>query len=190
MRLLRRAREAPADLTVRPVRYREIAMRSSTEARWCVFLDALGIPWEYEPGAVNVRGRNRFVDFWLPSLGCYLEVKPALTPIDEALAEAIAMQKGSPLIWLSGSPRPGEYEITLSALASEPPRTKLRWAVGRTNHAQVWLIDVGKAWAIRLTPSTVPLEWEAGTSALHPPLFDCHVLRAAYRQAMCWQFSD
>jgi hypothetical protein len=118
-------------------------------------------------------------------------VKPARVPIEEAFALALSEQKGSPLIWLSGSPWPAEYEITFYGLANEPPLTHLRWAIGRTDHAQIFLIDVGKAQWIRLTPSTMPLEWEAVTQSQgHPPLFHCDALVRAYSRATSYRFEE
>jgi hypothetical protein len=191
MKLRRRDTTPREDIDAIPVQYRGTRLRSVLEGKWCVFFDQVGITWEYEPGAVNVAGRNRYVDFWLPGLGCYLEVKPTRVPLDEAFTLALSEQRGSPVIWLSGSPWPGEYEITFFGCASDPPWTHLRWAVGRTNHAQIYLIDVGKARWIRLTPSTLPHAWEAVTESMgHPPVFHCDALVRAYSRATSARFEE
>ncbi len=57
--------------------------RSRHEARWAVFLTRLGLDWEYEPQGFIVgqqfgRPRPYLPDFYLPTLGLYVEIKPAL----------------------------------------------------------------------------------------------------------------
>jgi hypothetical protein len=64
------------------VRNRETAgFRSKLEARWSIFFDEAGIPWEYEsrflrvPGGRRGAGINYLPDFWLPDAGQWAEVK-------------------------------------------------------------------------------------------------------------------
>lgn len=57
--------------------------RSRLEARWAVFFTRLGLDWEYEPQGFVVgrrfgRPRPYLPDFYLPNLGLYVEIKPAL----------------------------------------------------------------------------------------------------------------
>lgn len=60
--------------------------RSRLEARWAVWLDHVGVNWEYESegfevGArLSLRDENHFYlpDFWLPDLHLYAEVKGSL----------------------------------------------------------------------------------------------------------------
>lgn len=69
------------DIHAIQTRYRGYRFRSRLEARWAVFFDALGIPWEYEKqGYVLQSGECYLPDFWLPgSDDCpprmWLEVK-------------------------------------------------------------------------------------------------------------------
>lgn len=77
-------------------RYAGCHFRSRLEARWAVFLDTLGVPWEYEPqgfewganeidafaGKERVEGGRYLPDFWLPSIKTWFEVKGA-TPTDD-----------------------------------------------------------------------------------------------------------
>jgi hypothetical protein len=100
----------------------------------------------------------------------------------------VAEQTGSLYLHLAGDPWPGSYTITLFGHADEPPRTGLRWAVGRTNHAELHLCNVERVWSVRLQPLTVPLAWLAPVEGGHFPLFDCHALREAYRVATCYRF--
>ena len=51
--------------------------RSRLEAKWAVFMDELGVIWEYEPeGFKNEDGECYLPDFFLPILNCFLEIKP------------------------------------------------------------------------------------------------------------------
>lgn len=60
--------------------------RSRLEAKWAVFLSALGIKWKYEfEGYVLPDGTWYLPDFWLPKFngGMYLEVKPDIFTAEE-----------------------------------------------------------------------------------------------------------
>ena len=50
--------------------------RSRLEARWAVFFDTLGIPYEYEVQGYRIDGVSYLPDFWLPKQDCWFEVKP------------------------------------------------------------------------------------------------------------------
>lgn len=58
-------------------RYKGYFFRSRLEARWAVFMDTLGIKWEYEAEGYNLDGLWYLPDFYLPTFdgGSYLEVK-------------------------------------------------------------------------------------------------------------------
>jgi hypothetical protein len=64
--------------------YKGFYFRSRLEARWAVFFDSLGIPWEYEHEGFE-RGEDKYLpDFYLPETsirgygekGCWVEIKP------------------------------------------------------------------------------------------------------------------
>jgi len=61
--------------------------RSRTEARWAVYFDAMGIPWEYEPQGYEWDGRRYLPDFLLPECGTWVEVKGAAEALDTSLME-------------------------------------------------------------------------------------------------------
>lgn len=51
-------------------RYNQRHYRSRLEARWAVFFDVLGLPFEYEPEKFQVSANRRYIpDFWLPTIG-------------------------------------------------------------------------------------------------------------------------
>jgi hypothetical protein len=74
--------------------YRGCRFRSRLEARWAVFLDALGVRWVYEREGYDLGPAGWYLpDFWLPELNWWLEVKPEPPSPDErakmlALAQA------------------------------------------------------------------------------------------------------
>jgi len=95
--------------------YKGYRFRSRLEARWAVFMDTLGVRWEYESEGFNLGRAGWYLpDFFLPDLDIFVEIKPAL-PADEwpadsviAKAEALEDQSGKPVVILCGSPGPIE----------------------------------------------------------------------------------
>lgn len=81
--------------TARPIEteYRGHRFRSRLEARWALFFDALGVPWEYEPEAFAFEGERYLPDFRLRVRGArgaplWAEVKPPSLEIDADFAKA------------------------------------------------------------------------------------------------------
>lgn len=75
-------------LTAIPTLYARVRFRSRLEARWAVFYDTLGVPWQYEPNVHDLGGGTFYLpDFWLPNQQCFVEIKPA-APDDEAQRKA------------------------------------------------------------------------------------------------------
>jgi hypothetical protein len=60
-----------------PTFYGGITMRSRTEARWATFMDLLGVGWHYEHEGFELPSGRYLPDFWVPSVGAYLEIKPS-----------------------------------------------------------------------------------------------------------------
>lgn len=95
-------------------RYKGYRFRSRLEARWAVFFDALGVPWEYEKEGYELPSGRYLPDFWLPRERVWLEIKPN-TPSDDEQRKCgdLAIQSGSSVILLCGSPHtkyiPGWY---------------------------------------------------------------------------------
>lgn len=56
-------------------RYAGCHFRSRTEARWAVFFNALGIPWQYEPQGFAIGDGAYLPDFRLPQSRTWVEVK-------------------------------------------------------------------------------------------------------------------
>ena len=64
-------------MSIKPIEtfYNGYKFRSRLEARWAVFLDALGVKYEYEPEGFNIDGTKYLPDFYLPNVDRWLEVK-------------------------------------------------------------------------------------------------------------------
>jgi len=69
---------------VKPIetKYKGFRFRSRLEARWAVFMDAIGVKYRYEDEAYDLDGLYYLPDFWIPSLKCFLEIKPC-NPTEE-----------------------------------------------------------------------------------------------------------
>jgi hypothetical protein len=85
--------------------------RSTTEARWAVFLTELGVSWEYEPETYDLGSLGWYLpDFWLPAQGWFLEVKPGRPSIldkDYDRAKALHLLTSRPVLVANGFGRPG-----------------------------------------------------------------------------------
>lgn len=80
--------------------------RSRIEARWAVFFDCLGVPFEYEPDCFEVDGRRYLPDFWLRRQNLFVEVKgkdPTLEERDKC--QALARQTGVETLIAIGGPQ-------------------------------------------------------------------------------------
>lgn len=72
--------------------YRGHKFRSRLEARWAVFFDTLGWEWVYEPEAISTEHGGYLVDFYLPGMKKYAEIKPhelSSVEFDKAVSAAV-----------------------------------------------------------------------------------------------------
>lgn len=81
--------------------------RSRLEARWAVFLDTLGVPYEYEKEGYELPGGLRYLpDFWLPEQDCWMEIKGEPPDFDDNRKPALlAMVTEKPVILFWGDVR-------------------------------------------------------------------------------------
>lgn len=93
---------------IRPIetRYKGYRFRSRLEARWAVFFDALGVPWEYEAEGYDLGDGNRWLpDFVVGNTRTPFEVKPRDLPGDAFQKTAAFVEAtGNPAFVLQGSP--------------------------------------------------------------------------------------
>jgi len=60
-----------------PTIYNGVKYRSRTEARWALFMEKLGLTFDYEPDGFELpSGRRYLPDFYIHDFKTYLEVKP------------------------------------------------------------------------------------------------------------------
>lgn len=90
--------------------YKGFRFRSRLEARWAVFMDAMGVRYEYEPEAYDLDGLFYLPDFWLPQMKAYLEIKPEC-PTEEEAAKAARLAKhtGADVFILRGAPEVPDF---------------------------------------------------------------------------------
>jgi hypothetical protein len=63
------------NLTAIDTEYKGYYFRSRLEARYAVYLDALGWNYEYEPEGYKLNSGHYLPDFYFPDINCYAEVK-------------------------------------------------------------------------------------------------------------------
>lgn len=83
--------------------YAGYEMRSHSETRWAAMMDSLDICWLYEPQVVDTRHGLYLPDFFLPSVGVFVEVKgpgPSVVEVEKAKdAEDVT---GCPVVFAHG----------------------------------------------------------------------------------------
>lgn len=139
--------------------YNGYCFRSRTEARWAVFFDTLGIPYEYEKeGYEQTNGLRYLPDFWLPEQDCWVEIKgqmPTEEENEKAIMLALVTQK--PVFTLWGVLQPFSMEsvarlspkdvLTIFEETGEyysPDDIRLRGTLGhafRPNGAEIEFVD-------------------------------------------------
>lgn len=68
--------------------YKGYRFRSRTEARWAVFFDAVGLPYEYEKEGFTLDDGTPYLpDFWLPSLKLWVEIKAELDFVERSVPD-------------------------------------------------------------------------------------------------------
>jgi hypothetical protein len=114
--------------------YNGYKFRSRLEARWARFFDVLGVKYEYEPEGFDLSKIPHIgeyldpsdtwylPDFWLPRQGCYMEIKPLLTPVDStAITKCYLLNSSKPVLITFGSPGLNSYRIVSCTTGKELP---------------------------------------------------------------------
>lgn len=104
--------------SIRPIEteYRGYLFRSRLEARWAVFFDTLGVPYEYEPEGYDLGDGILYLpDFWLPTWESWVEVKPRMSSPETERAVELLARLGEGTGWrtllFSGEVWPGRTLI-------------------------------------------------------------------------------
>jgi hypothetical protein len=167
-------------ITLRAIetRYHGYRFRSRLEARWAVFFDALGVPWEYEREGFDLGAVGWYLpDFWLPQQDCWVEIRPSEASPHEPCCEELAKRSGQHVLYVRGNPYPDEYAIELYA-PDDSMRTMSPgyvFALGRRDPRTVCVYNEDAGAARWLGPP--------GDDGERYPLSDCAKLIAAYNAA-------
>lgn len=124
---------------IKPImtRYNGYRFRSRTEARWAVFLDELGVPWEYEPEGYQLQDGSLYLpDFWLPREEIYLEIKGAAALGGQKKAAQLCRGRQKDVVVASG--RPGDCVIEVYSPFLEIPEEQWKAMTSLALPAGVW----------------------------------------------------
>jgi hypothetical protein len=105
-------------------RYAGCRFRSRTEARYAVFMDRLGLVWEYEPQGFVMDGTAYLPDFYLPRLHKYLEIKggePSWPEVEKVLKLAAAVAGEDTVSLLKGDVPRASFTRTVAGIRCEAP---------------------------------------------------------------------
>lgn len=131
-------------------KYKGHRFRSKLEAKWAVFLDHMGVCWDYEPQGFHLgRAGNYLPDFFLPFpqpvddhnkpdsppwsgwrdvQAYWLEIKPfAPKPREISVALALAAHTQHHVYCFAGKPWPGEFEVFLYTIKGHSSSLTARW---------------------------------------------------------------
>lgn len=160
--------------------YAGCRFRSRLEARWAVFFDTLGVPWEYEPQGYEVAGRAYLPDFLLTDCSTWVEVKGHEAALDrEFLCKAAAElprlpgpgENGPALLVLGPipPPRPGAADfgwVGIERAHYEDWPGLGRWGFGTYHkNRRPWWLDGAEPNEPWLTPTADTFEWDEALSA-------------------------
>lgn len=134
-------------------RYKGYRFRSRLEARWAVFLDSLGVKWEYEPEGFDLESGRYLPDFFLPfpeavswsgwrsTQAYWLEIKPSEPDERErALMLELARRSKHHVICFSGAPDPEQvtvYSASIQGRWHNSTETRLRQEADRNDLARL-----------------------------------------------------
>lgn len=146
--------------SVLPSAYRGIRFRSRTEARWAIYFEALGVPWEYEVEGFALPSGNYVPDFLLPprdkAPARWVEIKNGpVTEIDQRLARELAELTGLAVVTFVGPP------ITSRDAGME-------WCPGGS-YAEPVGIEVESAASKRAAEFSANARWDGGDEPTLPP---------------------
>jgi len=164
-------------------RYNGYRFRSRLEARWAVFLDALGVRYEYEKEGFELEDVGRYLpDFWLPELDLWLEVKggePNWNEIRKAQELYYAAESAKPWGVAFGVGEPYYGELRVFCFDSSDESAGTNWW-----HQCQWYCD-GQVTAV-MTRNLIPQRqfipksiYSMGVAPTHDP----YIVPSAAREA-------
>lgn len=114
-------------------KYKGYKFRSRLEARWAVYLDAIGWEWLYEPEGFDLDGIRYLPDFLISGMSdqgnlwkLWLEIKPEKpNEIESVKAEKLVMHTGIDLVFGIGIPDPEKLTHGLNGFFVHYPFEKI-----------------------------------------------------------------
>ncbi len=143
--------------------YGPLKLRSRTEARWAVFLDAAGIRYQYEFEGYSLRDGYYLPDFWLPDLSVFLEIK-GVEPTEAEVAKCAQLADLVECTTLLAV-GPPEEKATLRLFAPGMGEAPDRYVFARDRFTEwgFWLValpdDTKTLW---IGPTTTMSGWRGG----------------------------
>ncbi|MCU1613735.1 MAG: hypothetical protein JWO98_1275 [Frankiales bacterium] len=138
-------------------RYAGCRFRSRLEARWAVFFETLGIPWEYEPQGYMVNGTPYLPDFLVypnTEFAFWLEIK-GVFPSEDELAKARGLAEGSGIpayvYWAKLEPPAPDFALTDSTYHGSPIN---RYAWTNESGWRSYYAKLPPPWQLELTPTS------------------------------------
>lgn len=119
---------------VKPIEtyYNGYRFRSRLEARWAVFFDAMGMPYEYEKEGFDLDGDWYLPDFYLPDEQTWVEIKGSMDQMERGVGTThfLAAQSGYVTAVFVGPPHDWDGIMWLP-LADDEWRSVLKTIIDR-----------------------------------------------------------
>ena len=141
--------------------YNGYRFRSRLEARWAVFFDTAGIPYEYEPeGFVLSDGTMYLPDFYLKDQDTFFECKGVMSSVDKHKIEMLAKDTGKEIVigysdlafsvaWWMADPTEEEIRNGSDAKAGILENNKDCWLCKCRKCGKLYFIETWGSWACR-----------------------------------------
>lgn len=92
--------------------YNGYKFRSRLEARWAVFFDEIGVPYEYERQGYQTSAGWYLPDFWMPTWDAHVEIKgKEPTEQDWSKCHSLCRESNTAVLVITGQPWPREYDV-------------------------------------------------------------------------------
>jgi hypothetical protein len=144
--------QAPGAIRAIETVYKGYRFRSRLEARWAVFFDALGVPYEYESQGFDVDGVWYLPDFWLPQQGSWVEIKPSTAWAYDHKYQALAERSGRRVLYVAGQPWPDEYGLCWYDAERCSGSDPWMFALGRRDERELWVVSKVEVAGVCLNP--------------------------------------
>lgn len=126
-------------------KYKGFKFRSRQEARWAVFFDSVGVPWEFEKEGFELSSGYYLPDFWLPTLDCFFEVKGEI-PNELEIKKAMDLSEGSKKLVAIASGQTKTEPLKYGSVHVEWPVEEFNIQIFAGHSSSVWPCKVHDFW--------------------------------------------